>query len=168
MNDDIKRLRKETNVGLLHVKNAYEKAENNYDKALVELQEEGWKIAKNRTAKLTKHSTIGYYIHANQRVGAMVELWCETDLTASAEFFNQFANNIAMHIAATNPKYISKGDVPCENIKELEIQRNCLLHQKYILDEEKTIEELIMEFIYTHKENVEIKRFVCYQALRQL
>lgn len=166
--NNVKRLREETNVGFMHAKNAYEKADGDYEKALLALQEEGWKIAKNRTAKLTRHSTIGYYVHANQRVGAIVELCCESDLTASADFFNRFANEIAMHIAAKDPKYLSKDDVPKELFCEIDIQKDCLLEQKYVRDEEMTIKELIMEFIYTHKENTEIKRFVCYHAVRQV
>jgi elongation factor Ts len=168
MNEKIKRLREETNVGFMHAKKAYEKADGDYEKALLALQEEGWRIANNRTAKLTRHSTIGYYVHANQRVVAMVELCCETDLTASADFFNRFANEIAMHIAAKGPKYLSKDAVPNELLYETDLQKECLLEQKYVRDEEKTIKELIMEFIYTHKENTEIKRFVCYHAIREL
>jgi len=132
------------------------------------LEEDGWRIARNRKAKPVKYSTIGYYIHTNQRMGAMVELCCETDLTASAEFFNRFANEIAMHIAVKNPRFLSSDDIPQEEDGRIDVKKECLLEQDYIKNENKTINGMIMEFIYKHKENTEIKRFSCFQSERQI
>lgn len=191
--DDIKKLRKETEVGVLDAKKALIKANGDYDEALRLLEEEGMEIAKKRTAKITKHSTIGYYIHTKQRIAVLVELACESDTTSTANFFTEFANDIAMHIAAKNCKYISKQDVPedliermcndfiCEAENEglsesgIELfvnekietyyQTSCLLEQRYYRDEDRTIHDIIMEFIYKYKENVEIKRFVSYARI---
>lgn len=190
--ESIKKLREETGVGIMDVKHALIKADGNYDKALKALKEEGMLIAKKRTAKITKHSTIGYYIHANQRIAVLVELSCESDITSKSDFFIKFANDIAMHIAAMNCQYISRDDVPEDLIEQMRkniicqtknenksnstiekivkrklekfYQTNCLLEQKYYRDKKKSIQDIIMEFIYKHKENIEIKRFVYYEA----
>lgn len=110
-----------------------------------------------------------------KKIVAMVEVSCESDLTASAKFFNEFANNIAMHIAATNCCYISRKDIPkavYENIAESDMEafcaKNCLLEQQYILDDRMKISDLLISFVYKHKENVKINRFSCYKARREL
>jgi len=169
----IKKLRELTGVGVMDVKNALVKADGDYDNALKTLKEEGMLIAKKRTAKITRHSTIGYYVHSNQRIAVLVELCCESDITSTSSFFMEFANDIAMHIAATNCDYLSKEDIPNELIEEVDegkledfYQKHCLLEQKYFREEEKSVQDVIMEFIYTHKENVEVKQFVCYEAGR--
>lgn len=104
-----------------------------------------------------------------------MELCCESDLTSTSGSFLKFANDLAMHIAATKCDYLSKEDVPNRIIEEIGedkredfYRKHCLLEQRYYRDEEKSIQDVILEFIYTHKENVEVKRFVYYEAGRIL
>lgn len=170
-----KRLKDETGIPLFEARQTLEKAEGDYEKALELIYEEGMRIARQRKAKLTKASSIGYYVHGKQRMVSIVELCCESDLTASAEFFLRFANDIAKHISASECKYLNEKEVDIEEIKNLNeeekgeyYEKYCLLNQKYILNPKITIDELLMEFIYTHKENVEIKRFETYEARRDL
>lgn len=173
--ENIVKLRELTGVGMMQAKNALVKANGNYNIALQALNEEGMKIAKKRTAKITRYSTIGYYIHHNQRIAVLVEVSCESDITSTADFFIEFSNDIARHIAVTNPEYLTKEDIPDE-VLETVIQdehenfykEHCLLEQTYYRDENKSVQDVIMEFIYTNKENVEIKRFVYYEANREL
>lgn len=103
----------------MDVKKALVKAGGDYGRALKALKEEGMLIAKKRTAKITRHSSIGYYIHTNQRIAVLVELCCESDLTSISNFFLKFANELAMHIAATKCEYLSKEDVPKKIIEEI-------------------------------------------------
>ena len=148
------------NIPFIQIKKAYDKADGDIELARKLIREDEIRIAKNRTAKITKFSTIGYYIHTNQRIGALVELACESDLTAATDEFNEFANQIAMHVAVMKPRYLSSYEVKeDENLKE-----DCLLEQQFFQDENKTIQEMLLDFIYEQKENVEIKRFVCFEA----
>lgn len=160
MKEELMILRKEMNIPFIQIKKIYDKAGGDIELARKLIREDELRIAKNRTAKLTKYSTIGYYIHTNQRIGSLVELACESDLMAATDEFNEFANQIAMHVAVMNPRYLSLLD-----LKEDEyMKQDCLLEQKFFQDENKTIQEMLMDFIYEKKENVEIKRFVCFEA----
>lgn len=189
---EVKKIREQTGVGYMVAKDAYVKAGGDYDKALSEVKNMGLIIAEKRRAKITNNSTIGYYAHSKQRIVSIVELCCESKYTASADYFIKFANDIATHIAAAPPKYLSKKEVPKEiidnihntyiyemdnnNISEKSLDKkiknraqeyyeeNCLLEQKYIRDLNKSIHDLIMEFIYLHKENIMIRRFNWYKA----
>lgn len=172
---EIKIIRNETGIGLKSAQKVLEAADGDLEKALDCVKEEGRRIAFQRTAKPTKASTIGFYVHGNQKIVAMVEVSCESDLTAASDFFNEFANRIAMHIAANESKYISRKDVPCEILEDIPAnklnefyKKNCLLEQAYVCDESITISDFIFEFIYKHKENVEINRFSCYTSRREL
>ena len=127
MKEDLITLRKEMNIPFIQIKKAYDKADGNIELARKLIREDEFRIAKNRTAKLTRFSTIGYYIHTNQRIGALVELACESDVTAEMDEFNEFANQIAMHVAVMNPRYLSSREAEeNENSKE-----NCLLEKKF-------------------------------------
>lgn len=190
--EKLKNLRKQTEVGVTDAKRALIKADGDYDKALQALKDDGLLIAKKKAAKITKFSTIGYYIHTKRRIAVLVELWCESEIASQTEEFTNLADDIAMHIAAKNPHYISKSDVPKELVEQLQCeflaqakienkpdslietivdgkmkkfyQDNCLLEQRYYRDEEKSMQEVLIWSVYTLKENIEIKRFVRYET----
>jgi elongation factor Ts len=192
--ENIKKLRKETGVGVMDAKRALVKAGGNFDKALIALKEEGVLIAKKKAAKITKFSTIGYYIHTNQRVAVLIELACESEVASATDVFRNLANDIAMHIVAMKPSYISYADVPQDFVEQLrdefmnqaKIENkpksiidkmvegklkkyweiNCLLEQKYYRDESTKVQDVLTEYVYLLKENIEVKRFVRYETGR--
>ncbi len=173
--EKIIKIRDESGLGLKSAQKVLEESNGELKRALECVKEEGKRIAFQRTAKLTKASTIGYYVHGDQKIVAMVEIACESDLTASADFFNQFANKIAMHIAAAQCTYLNRNEIPKEILNEIPSEdledfymQNCLLEQPYICNESISISDLILEFIYKHKENVEIKRFSYYKSRRDI
>ena len=183
-NEKILELKRITNVNIGTAKNALVKSNYDMDKAILLIREEGLKIAHQRRYKLTKFSTIGAYLHSNQKIAALVEIACESESTSNSDYFKTFANNLAKQIVSSKCIFISKDDIPLENIEKIKtdiedgnvndcsliddldfyFQENCLLSQKYIMNENITIDELIVEFIYTHQENVEIKKFVRYEV----
>lgn len=183
----IAKLRNITGCGMMDCKNALEEAGGDLDCAVEELRKKGIAKAGKRGERETSEGVIATYIHSNKKMGVMLELLCETDFVARNEDFQIFANDLAMHIAASNPLYLTAEDVPEEVLnKEREIyteemkgqgkpddviakivdgkiakfyQEVCLLNQKYIKDEDKTVEELIKEKINVIGENLRVRRF---------
>lgn len=176
--DDVKHLKELTGVGFLQTKRTLIQAEGNFDKAFQILKDEEFEIARKRTAKITRYSTLGHYMHANHQAAVLVEVCCESDTTASSQLFNALADDIAMHITATGCMYVSKSDVPSSVVDrmllepngeeglELFYRTNCLLEQPYYRDGDLSVGDLVLQFIYTNKENIFIKRFVLYEASR--
>jgi elongation factor Ts len=187
----VKKLRAETGIGILECKKAIIESKNNFEKAAEILRKKGFEKAKSKSSRSTKQGIIGSYIHTNKKIGVLVEVGCETDFVARNEDFQELVKNISMQIAAMNPKYISKNDIPEEILeKEKEIYRVqlknsgkpdniiekivegklkkfynevCLLNQNFFKEDKKTIEDLITESIHKIGENIVIKRFVRYQ-----
>ncbi len=187
----VKKLREETGIGILECKKAVAEANNDFDKATELLRKKGFEKAKARSTRTTKQGIIGSYIHTNGKIGVLVEVGCETDFVAKNEDFQSLVKDISMQIAAMNPKYISKDDIPDDVIeKEKDIYRAqvkdsgkpeniiekivegklkkfyteiCLLNQIFFKEDKKTIEELIIEIIHKTGENIIIKRFIRYQ-----
>ncbi|MCX7943902.1 MAG: translation elongation factor Ts [Deltaproteobacteria bacterium] len=189
--DLVKELREKTGAGMLDCKNALEKANGDINKAIELLREKGLAIAQKRSAKVASQGAIGSYIHMNGKIGVLLEINCETDFVAKTEDFQKFMHEIAMQIAAANPKYLRREDVPEEVIskereiytKQLEDQKKppqviekivegkiekffedvCLLDQPYIRDEKKKVGDLLKELIAKLGENIVIRRFVRFQ-----
>ena len=187
----VKKLREETGIGILECKKAIAEANNDFDKATELLRKKGFEKAKARSTRTTKQGIIGSYIHTNGKIGVLVEVGCETDFVAKNEDFQSLVKDISMQIAAMNPKYISKDDIPADVIeKEKDIYRAqvkdsgkpeniiekivegklkkfyteiCLLNQNFFKEDKKTIEELIIEIIHKTGENIIVKRFIRYQ-----
>jgi elongation factor Ts len=186
--EDIVKLRSQSGAGMLDCKKALDEAGGDLEKAAEILRKKGMaKAAKKSAERDTKEGIVHAYIHANGKVGAMVELLCETDFVARNEVFQELAHDIAMQIAATEPLYLKPEDVPEEVIEkeksmirdemsgeskpadvldkivEGKIQKYysevCLLKQTYIKDEDKTIEDLINEKIASIGEKIEIGGF---------
>ena len=138
----LKQLRSETGVSLADCRKALEESNNNYKQALEWLKNHGLKKADKKSERQTSQGIIDSYIHQNSRVGAMVELLCETDFVARTDEFKKLSHEITMQVAAMNPKDIAS-----------------LLKQEYIRDPSKTIEQLIKESIAKLGENITLKRF---------
>lgn len=146
MLDKIKKLREQTGSGVMDAKKVLEEAEGDLEKAKDLLLKKGFEKAEKKSGREAKAGVVEAYIHQNHRVGAMVELNCETDFVAKNEEFKKLAYEIAMQVASMEPE--SADD---------------LLKQKYIRDQEITIEGLIAEQINKLGENIQIGRFARYE-----
>ncbi|MFN2531976.1 MAG: translation elongation factor Ts [Pyrinomonadaceae bacterium] len=120
----VKQLREKTGAGMMECKNALVEAEGNEDKAIDILRKRGLASAKKREGRIAAEGIVGQYIHMGGKVGVLVEVNCETDFVARGEEFQQLVKDVAMHIAAAEPRYVSREDVPTEALeKEREIAR---------------------------------------------
>ena len=190
---DVMTLRKRTGVGMMDCKNALKEAGGDIEKAVNILREKGIASAQKRSGRETKQGYIDAYIHPGSKLAAMVEVDCETDFVARNNELQEFARNLAMHIAATNPSSVSEEDIDSEIIeREKEIYRaqalnegkkpefvdkivegrlkkfyneSCLLNQIYIKDESQktTIQDLLTNLIAKIGENIVIRRFTRYE-----
>ncbi len=182
----IKELRAKTGVGINDCKEVLEKTNGDFEKAVEELRKKGVLKAKSRAGKVTSNGFIGSYIH-NGQIGVLVEVMSETDFASRNEKFQKLANDIAMHIAANDPEYVSRDDVPEDVLeKEKEIAKDkmkdegkpeeildkiaegqlekfyeevCLLDQPFVRDDKKKVKDLIDEAIASFGERIEVGRF---------
>lgn len=187
---DVKKLREETQAPVMECKKALEEANGDFEKAKIILKKRGELRAEKKEQGATKSGVIEAYIHNNKKIGALIELRCETDFVANNQEFQSLAHDLAMHIAALNPLYISVDKIPLEAIqekkeeyrKELEnsgkspeiiekiiegklekdLAEICLEKQVFIKDETKTVGELIKEAMAKFGEKIEVQRFVCF------
>ena len=190
---DVMALRKKTGVGMMDCKKALNETDGDLEKAANLLREKGIATAQKRSGRSTDQGYIATYIHSGAKLATMVEVNCETDFVARNEDFQKFANDIAMHITATNPVSISEDDIDPEIIeKDKEIYKNqalnegkkpefvdkivegrvkkfyaesCLLNQIYVRDEagKATVKDLLNDLIAKIGENVVINRFVRFE-----
>ncbi len=188
--DLVKQLREKTGAGMMDCKRALEETNGDMEAAIEYLRKKGAATAAKRADRETNQGVIEAYIHAGGRIGSMVELNCETDFVAKTPDFKQLAHDIAMQIAAMNPLYIRKEDVPAEVLnKEIEIykqqavnegkpahiaekiaqgrvekyyQEFCLMEQSFIKDSGKTIRDLLDEATGKIGEKISIRRFQRY------
>ena len=118
----VKQLREKTGAGMMECKNALIEADGNEEKAVEILRKRGLASAKKREGRIAAEGIVGQYIHMGGKVGVLVEVNCETDFVARGEEFQQLVKDVAMHIAAAEPRYVSREDVPTEALeKEREI-----------------------------------------------
>ncbi|HGG56593.1 MAG TPA: translation elongation factor Ts [Nannocystis exedens] len=188
---DIKTLRARTGSGLLECKKALVECDSDIDKAIAYLRKKGLAAASKKAGRLASEGLVVSYIHSNNRVGVLLEVNCETDFVSVTDDFRGFCNDIAMQIAAMNPLVVSREEVDDDLIaKEREIYRakaladgkpekivdrivdgqvnkfyseRCLLEQKFVKDDKKTVETLLKELIAKIGENVKIRRFTRYE-----
>lgn len=178
------KLRQQTGAGMNDAKEALQAADGDMDKATEVLRQKGQAKADKKAGRETKAGLVDSYIHMG-RIGAMVEVNCETDFVARTDEFKDFTHNIAMHVAAAHPDYVHRDEVP-ERLVEAEkkiIQEQegtkpqdvldkimtgklekfyaavCLLEQPYVKDEDKTVEEYLKEVVGQLGENIVIARF---------
>lgn len=157
----VKALRDQTGAGVMECRRALEKAEGNVGKAIDILRQSGLAKAERRTTRVASQGLVDTYLHAGGRIGAMVEVNCETDFVARTDSFRELAHNIAMQVAATNPRYISPDDVPPGG--SVEETEECLLLQPFIKDPNKSIKDVITEVIAKTGENVRVRRFARFE-----
>ncbi len=185
--EQIKELREKTGAGVNDCKKALEETKGDMEKAVDYLREKGIASAAKKSIRTAKEGVIYAYIHSNEKLGVLLELNCETDFVARTEDFKELAKDIAMQIAAMNPSYIKREDIPQEVLeKEKEIYRAqlkdskkpeqviekiitgklekyytevCLLEQPFIKDDKKNVDALIKEKISKLGENIIVKRF---------
>ena len=187
----VKQLRDKTGSGMMDCKKALTENDGDMDKAIDFLRKKGLATAAKRAGRETSEGVVQPYVHTGGKLGVMVEVNCETDFVAKSEDFQEFAKNIAMHIAATNPIGITPEDVPAETLaREKDIymdqarqtgkpenviekivegkmnkflKENCLMNQAYVKNPDITIADLLNELIAKIGENISIKRYVRFQ-----
>jgi len=153
----VKELRKRTNVGVADCSKALLAADGDIDKAIEFLKQRGAAIAEKKKDAIGTEGLIEAYIHHTKRIGALVELNCETDFVARTDEFKRLARDLAMQVAASSPQFISSGEMPPET--ETDPQVTCLLSQPFIKDPTKTVQEIIDETIAMVGENIRVRRF---------
>ena len=188
----VKELREKTGAGIMDCKEALAECQGDMEKATDFLRKKGLATAAKRAGRATSEGTVQSYIHMGGKIGVMVEVDCETDFVAKTDDFIEFARNLAMHIAATNPVGITSEDVPAAIIdREKAIYRDqalemgkpekmidkiidgkmnkffkdsCLLNQQYVKDPDKTIADYLNEVIAKTGEKITVKRFARFQV----
>ncbi len=189
--DLVKKLREKTGVGLMDCKEALRSANGDMEKAVDYLREKGLAKLAKRTGRAATEGSISSYIHTGGKVGAMVEINCETDFVAKTNEFQAFVKDVVMQITATNPLYVRREDIPSDVLeREKTIYRNqardsgkpekildkiaegklekfyqevCLMEQAFIKNPDITIKELLEELVTKLGENIVIRRFVRFQ-----
>ncbi len=187
----VKKLREKTGVGLMDCKEALKQSGGDIEKAIEYLREKGLAKLQKRMGKVASEGLVASYIHTGGKIGAMVEVNCETDFVANTKEFQNFAKDIAMQITASNPLYVKREDVP-EEVKEKEkniykkqalesgkpekiidkiaegkmekfFQEMCLIEQSFIKNPDITVIELLEELIVKMGEKILVSRFVRFQ-----
>lgn len=158
--DLIKELRERSGGGIMDCKRALEATGGNIDKAIAYLAEQGIASAAKKASRETAQGLIDSYIHAG-RIGAIIEVNCETDFVARTPEFQGLAHELAMQVAAANPQYLTAEDIP-EGTEGSKAEL-ALLEQPYIRDGGKTIRQLINETIGRTGENIQVKRFTRFE-----
>ena len=187
----VKELREKSGAGIMDCKAALGECDGDLEKAIDFLRKKGIATAAKRAGRATSEGTVQSYIHMGGKIGVMVEVNCETDFVAKTDDFNEFARNLAMHIAATNPVGIAREDVPqavidrereiykaqvlemgkpemmVEKIAEGKLNKffkdSCLMNQQYVKEPDKTIADYLNEVIAKTGEKITIKRFARFQ-----
>lgn len=161
----VKELRDQSGAGVMACRNALLEAEGDIEKAHQILKEKGILKAQKKAERATTQGVIEAYIHTGGRIGAMVEVNCETDFVARTDEFKELAHNLAMQVAAMPPQFISTDEVSEENT-DIELQAACLLLQPYIKDPDKTIQDIIVETIAKVGENIKVTRFARFELAK--
>jgi elongation factor Ts len=188
--DEVKKLKELTGVGLTDAKKALEEANGDFDKALAEMRKKGMTKAEKRGEREAGQGLVEAYVHSG-RIGAMVEVNCETDFVARTDDFKNLVHDVAMHVAASAPKYVSASDIPAdvrdakaaeftekvkaegkpENIAGKIVDgmlakyfaEQCLMDQPFIKNPDETVGELVKNHIAKLGENIVVRRMVRYE-----
>lgn len=157
----IKALRERTSAGIMECRNALLEAGGDLDRAHGILRERGLAKASKKAGRIASEGLIEAYVHPGGRLGAMVEVNCETDFVARTDEFKELAHNLALQVAATAPQFISKDEIPPE--VEMDAEEICLLLQPFIKEPQRTVEDVIAETIAKVGENISVKRFARFE-----
>ncbi len=194
--EQVKELREKTGAGMMDCKKALQEADGDFEEAIAVLRKKGIQVAAKREGKATTEGIVYSYIHAGSQVGTLVEVNCETDFVARSEDFVNFAKEIAMQVAAAQPRYLGRDDVPNEHLdREREIlteqakaegkpdhivakmvegrlnkfySEYCLLEQPYIRDDSLTVQDLLNDLLAKTGEKIVVRRFVRFQVGEEL
>jgi elongation factor Ts len=171
--NDVKALRELTGAGIMECKRALEQADGNVDKAADILKQQGLAKAEKKSGRSASQGLIEAYVHAGGRIASLVEVNCETDFVARTPDFKQLARDIAMQVAAMNPRYISEEEIPEGDWPELErefgdrkraLEAVSLLDQAFIKDAKATVRDLVKAAIAKLGENVVVRRFSRFEV----
>ncbi len=186
----VKKLRNKTGAGMMDCKRTLQETGGDIEKAITELRKKGKNVAESKLARATKEGVIASYIHLGGKVGVLLEVNCESDFVARNEQFKEFVKDVTLQIAAANPQYVTRDQVPAALIDaEKEIHASqlknkppqmvekilagkldkffsviCLLEQPFIKDTEKTVRDHLTNTIATIGENLIIRRFVRFEV----
>ena len=188
----VKELREKTGAGMMDCKNALTESDGDVEKAIVLLRKKGLATAQKKAGRVAAEGMIGHYIHGGGSLGVLVEINCETDFAARNDDFQTLVKDVAMHIAAQNPTYVRRDEVPEEVVsREKDIYRDqarssgkpdnivdkiaegklgaffkmsCLYEQEFVKDTSMTVEELIKEAVGKIGENIRVRRFVRFET----
>ena len=188
---DVVKLRASTGAGMMDCKKALTESNGNFEEAIKWLREKGIAAAAKKADRIAAEGAVGSYIHMGGKIGVLVEINCETDFVARSEQFNQLLKDVAMQIAAANPKYVNIEDVPAEEVeKEKEVliaqslnegkpanvvermvegriqklyKEICLMEQEFVKDTSKTVKGMLNEAILAIGEKLTIRRFTRYE-----
>ena len=189
--EKVKELRQRTGIGVMECKEALAECEGDIEKAIAALRKKGAARAQEKMHREASQGLVHAYIHMEGKLGVLVEVNCESDFVARNEEFKELAKNIAMQIAAANPRYVAAADIPAAELEqEKEIIRAqlldtkkppqiiekivegklkkfyeevCLLDQPYIRDDKQTIQQIIASFIAKFGENIKVRRFARFE-----
>jgi elongation factor Ts len=187
---DLTKLRELTGAGMMDCKNALVEAGGDLKGAQDVIRKKGLDIAKKKSTREAREGQITSYIHAGGKLGVLLEVNCETDFVAKNEQFQSFIRDIAMQIAAAHPLYVGANDIPAAELaKEKEVfleqvkdkpeavrnkviegklakryEEICLLNQKFIKDDSRTVQDLLTEFIAKIGENIIVRRFTRFEV----
>ena len=142
-------------------RNALLEAEGNTEKALQILKQQSLSQVEKKAGRSTTQGIIEAYVHIGGRIGAMVEVNCETDFVARTDEFKELAHHLAMQVAATSPQFISREEIP--EGADMEPEAACLLLQPYIKNPDKTVQDIIVETIAKVGENIKVNRFARFE-----
>jgi elongation factor Ts len=188
----VKELREKTGAGMMDCKNALVASDGDIEQAITALRKKGLASAQKKAGRVAAEGMIGHYIHGEGSIGVLVEVNCETDFAARNEAFKSLVKDLCMHVAAQNPAYVRREDVPAEIVaKENEIYKDaarssgkpdhiidkiaegklnsffkmsCLYEQEFVKDTSVTVEELIKGLIGKIGENIRVRRIVRFKT----
>jgi elongation factor Ts len=187
----VKDLRDRTGIGMMECKNALQETGGDIEEAITVLRKKGYARAKDKMERETKDGLVGSYIHLNGKLGVLVEVNCESDFVARNEEFQELIKNICLHIAASNPTYITSDEIPEEILNEEKeiikeqfkdsnkppeivdkivegklkkfFEEVCLMDQPYVKDDKVTVSKHVASFIAKFGENIQVRRFARFE-----
>ena len=153
----IKELRERTSAGIMDCKRALQESKGDLARAEEILREQGIASAARKASRATNQGVVESYIHSGGRIGAIVEVNCETDFVARTPDFKDLAHDLAMQVAAMSPLYVDDSEIPDGD--EVDPQQACIMQQPFIKDPSQTVQDLVNEAIGKLGENVRVRRF---------
>lgn len=191
----VKELRQRTGIGMMECKQALQESKGDIDKAIVILRKKGYARAQSKMSRETAEGIISSYIHLNGKIGVLLEVNCESDFVARNDEFKELVKNIAIHIAASNPRYVSSEEISPEILEQEKdiieeqfkdskkppeiiekiiqgklgkfYEEVCLLDQPYIKDDKVSVKQFVASYIAKFGENIQISRFARYELGQQ-